>query len=33
MADAGRIVARDHTLEAEARQLGEFLVASAHRAP
>ena len=33
MADAGRIVARNHTLEAEARRLGEFLVASARRAP
>jgi glycosyltransferase involved in cell wall biosynthesis len=29
MADGGRIVAREHTLEAEARRLGEFLVASA----
>jgi glycosyltransferase involved in cell wall biosynthesis len=33
MADGGRIVARDHTLEAEARRLGEFLVAAAGRAP
>ena len=33
MADGGRIVARDHTLEAEARRLGEFLVASARREP
>jgi glycosyltransferase involved in cell wall biosynthesis len=31
MADAGRIVARNHTLEAEAGQVGEFLVASARR--
>ena len=31
MADEGRIVARAHTLEAEARRLGEFLVASARR--
>jgi glycosyltransferase involved in cell wall biosynthesis len=28
MVDGGRIVAREHTLEAEARRLGEFLVAS-----
>jgi glycosyltransferase involved in cell wall biosynthesis len=32
MADEGRIIARDHTLEAEARQLGEFLVTSARPA-
>jgi glycosyltransferase involved in cell wall biosynthesis len=32
MADEGRIIARDHTLEAEARQLDEFLVASARPA-
>ena len=28
MADEGRMVARDHTLEAEARRLGEFLAAA-----
>jgi glycosyltransferase involved in cell wall biosynthesis len=31
MADGGRIVARDHTMEAEARRLGDFLLASAAR--
>jgi hypothetical protein len=29
MADGGRIFARDHTLEAEAQRLGEFLAAAA----
>jgi glycosyltransferase involved in cell wall biosynthesis len=29
MADGGRILARDHTLEVEARRLGEFLAAAA----